>query len=235
MNAFPGFPARVSVCAMLTAAFGLPSSGCRKPAPSGSGWKHTGGKSIELPPPQKTGGLPLNEALARRRSHREFAAKELTGEQVSQLCWSGQGISSEGGLRTAPSAGALYPVTLLLADRRGVWEYRPESHSLASRRDEDVRKQLQTAALGQEMIGEAPACFIVAIDVSRTAEKYGKRAERYCLIEAGHVAQNLLLTATSQGLAAVPVGALDESRASSILGLPSRLEAIYLIPVGSPR
>lgn len=176
--------------------------------------------------------MPLNDALARRRSLREFGPQELTDEQLSQLCWAAQGISDKEGLRTAPSAGALYPVTLLVADRHGVREYKPQSHALLSHGEQDVRKQLQAAALGQESVGDAPACFIVTIDVAKTAKKYGKRAERYCLIEVGHVAQNILLTATSLELAAVPVGALDEKRIAKVLGLPDRLEPVYLIPVG---
>lgn len=179
--------------------------------------------------------MPLNEALAMRRSHREFTETSLTESQISQLCWAAQGLSSESGKRTAPSAGALYPVTVLFADRKGVWEYVPDSHSLLSRGEEDVRKKLQAAALNQPSVGNAPVCFIVAFDVSRTAKKYGKRAERYCLLESGHVAQNLLLTATSLKLAAVPVGALDEERVSSILGLPDRLQPVYLIPIGHPK
>jgi SagB-type dehydrogenase family enzyme len=176
--------------------------------------------------------MPLNEVLAKRRSHREFAATELTDEQVSQLCWAAQGISAAGGYRTAPSAGALYPITIIVGDRHGIREYLPQSHSLKTRGKTDVRKKLQAAALNQECVATAPACFIIAYDVGRTAAKYGKRAEQYCLIETGHVAQNLLLTATSLGLAAVPIGAFHAERATEILGLPRRLKAVYLIPVG---
>lgn len=234
MNAVPAIRTNGFICTMLAAFIGLSQSGCQKSTPAANGWKVSAGKSVALPAPQRTGGLPLNEALAQRRSHREFAATNLTDGQISQLCWAAQGISGESGKRTAPSAGALYPITLLLADNRGVREYLPESHVLVSHGENDVRKELQAAALNQSSVGSAPVCFIIAFDVNRTAKKYGQGAERYCLIETGHVAQNLLLEATSLELAAVPVGALDKNRVADILGLPERLEPTYLIPVGLP-
>jgi SagB-type dehydrogenase family enzyme len=72
------------------------------------------------------------------------------------------------------------------------------------------------------------------VDVARTASKYGSRAERYCLLEAGHVAQNVLLQATALGLAGVPVGAFDDRRVASTLALPPKLRPVYLVPVGFP-
>lgn len=209
--------------------------GCRKNASSGSGWKHKGGKTVKLNPPQKSGGPSLYEILNSRRSRREFSSQTLSEEQISQLCWAGQGITAESNERTAPSAGALNPITILVADRSGVREYLPEMHALRSRGDTDVRKKLQAAALNQSAIGDAPACFIVTFDAGKTAKKYGGEAERYCLLESGHVAQNILLTAQSLKLAAVPIGAANANRVSKLLGLPSRLEAVYLIPVGHPK
>ncbi len=222
--------------AVLSLALLVLQTGCSKSkSNTGSGWRHAAGKAIELPAPKTDSGMTLTQALATRRSHREFAEIELTPAQVSQLCWAAQGVTNDSGNRTAPSAGGLYPLTIVMADTRGVFEYRPDTHALIPRGDQDVRAQLQKAGLNQSPIGEAPACFIVTMDVSITAKKYGKDAERYCLMEAGHAAQNLLLTATALKLGAVSIGALYEDNVSKALGLPSRLRPVYLIPVGHSR
>lgn len=179
--------------------------------------------------------MSLIEALAGRRSQRAFSARSLSREQVSQLCWAAQGITGKAeGLRTAPSAGALFPVTLFIVDGRGAYEYNPYLHTLRDVLLGDVRAALQTAALDQECIGNTPACFVVAMDVSRTATKYGYRAERYCLLEVGHVAQNLLLQATALGLTGVPVGAFKDREVADLLHLPPNLQPAYLLPIGYP-
>ena len=190
---------------------------------------------IRLPEPNTAGAVSVAEALARRRSHRVFADEGLSVETVSQLCWAAQGITdARRGFRTAPSAGALFPITVFVVDRAGVYEYRPDKHLLRPVVPGDVRRKLQAAALGQAPVGNAPMCMVVTYDVSRTASKYGRRAERYCLLEAGHVAQNVLLQATAIGVVGVPVAALDAKRVASILNLPKRLSPVYLLPLGRP-
>lgn len=187
-----------------------------------------------LPPPDTAGGRPLHQVLMQRRSCREFLARPLTAEQISQLCWSGQGVTNEEGFRTAPSAGALYPITLFVADERGVSEYLPRTNHLERRLSNDVREPLQRAALGQEYVGHAPVCLTIAFESARLSAKYGRRSERYCWLEAGHVAQNILLQASSLDLAAVPVGAFHDGDVAAALQLPSRLKPAYLLPVGYP-
>ncbi len=194
------------------------------------------GEKMRLPAPQTAGGLSVAAALAKRRSHREFAARLLSLEQVSQLCWAAQGITDrEQGLRAAPSAGALYPITLFLVDAQGVYEYEPHGHALRCVRTGDLRGKLQAAAWDQLCVGAAPLCLIFAMDVGRTAAKYGHRAERYCLLEAGHVAQNVLLQATALELVGVPVGAFKDAEVAALLDLPGNLRPVYLVPVGQPR
>ncbi|MHC5004453.1 MAG: SagB/ThcOx family dehydrogenase [Planctomycetota bacterium] len=190
---------------------------------------------IGLPRPVRTGGMPLAEAIARRRSVRDFTARPLSTRSLSQLCWAAQGITGQDeGLRAAPSAGALYPITIFVALPEAVHRYDPGEHALRRHRRGDRRAALRAAALGQSCVGGAPACMIVTIDVARSASKYGRWAERYCLLEAGHVAQNVHLQATALGLGAVPVGAFDDEQVGAAIGLPERLRAVYLLPVGHP-
>ncbi len=195
----------------------------------------TGG-TIRLPRPRTDGVMSLAEALQRRRSVREFSGKPLSLEQVSQLCWAAQGVTDEPqGYRTAPSAGALFPVHVYVVDPKGVYRYEPAGHVLRPALTGDVRGKLRAATLDQPCVGEAPLCLVLTIDVARTATKYGRRAERYCLLEAGHIAQNVLLQATALGLAGVPVGAFEDRRVASVLALPDRFRPVYLLPVGHPR
>ncbi len=204
--------------------------------PVGGDMKRVEAESVALPPPATKGSVSLEEALARRRSIREFAPTPLTRAELSQLLWAAQGLTGPGGHRTAPSAGALYPVELYVATPEGLFLYVPEGHRIARRIDHDVRDALRDAALGQESVGEAPAVFVITAVPARTAPKYGPaRTPRYLAMEAGHIAQNILLQATALGLGGVPAGAFDDERLGKALGLPAGQVALYLVPVGRAR
>ncbi len=186
-----------------------------------------------LPPPQLAGPMSFEEAVAARRSVRAFTDEPLTAEQVSQLCWAAQGITDKRqDLRAVPSAGALYPIELYVMRPDGVYVYDPASHRMKPHLDGDLRMKLQAAALDQEAVGDAPACFIVAAVIDRSAKKYGSRAERYCYMEAGHVGQNLLLQATTLGLVGVPVGAYEDRQCAAALKLPKGQRVLYMLPIG---
>jgi SagB-type dehydrogenase family enzyme len=187
----------------------------------------------DLPAPKLTGRMSLEEAIAKRRSVREFAKRPLTREQIGQLCWAAQGITDARlKFRAAPSAGALYPIELYVVTAEGVDRYRPAGHELERHVRGDLRGAVQAAALGQEAIGDAAACVAITAVVKRTARKYGKRALRYCFIEAGHVAQNILLQATALELGAVPIGAFEDQKVAQVLKLPDDHRVLYLVPVG---
>ncbi|MHC5022582.1 MAG: SagB/ThcOx family dehydrogenase [Planctomycetota bacterium] len=179
--------------------------------------------------------MSLARALAERRSCREFADRPLSARALSLLCWSAQGITEpREGFRSAPSAGGVLPVTLLVADREGVWTYEPDDHAVVRSIDGDRRRELRSESLDQACVSDAAACFVIVADVAKMARKYDADAERYCLFEAGHIAQNILLQATALGLGAVPVGAFDEAGAARVLDLPARLRPLYMVPVGHP-
>lgn len=197
---------------------------------------HEQREEIALPAPHMRDEMSVAEALRRRRSHREFAETALSIQELSQLCWAAQGITDpEQGRRTAPSAGAIYPIALYVVNQNGIFEYEPNRNTLSRIVAGDERRTLQVAALDQECVGAAPVCLAITMDVARTASKYGSRAERYCLLEAGHVAQNVLLEATAVGLVGVPVGAFDDRRVAEALHLPRNLRPVYLLPLGHPR
>jgi SagB-type dehydrogenase family enzyme len=180
--------------------------------------------------------MSLEEALARRRSVREFTREALTERELSQLLWAAQGITHAEGLRTAPSAGALYPLELYVTSAGGFYWYEPRPHQLIRLSDRDLRAAVRRTALGQEAITQAPAVFVIAAVYERTSRKYGAaRTPRYVHMEVGHAAQNLLLEAVALGLGGVLIGAFEDDALQKVLELPMDQCPLYLIPVGHPR
>jgi SagB-type dehydrogenase family enzyme len=190
--------------------------------------------TIALPSPRTDGDVSLEEALAERRSVRSFTDETLTLEEISQLLWAAQGITAEWGGRTAPSAGARYPLEIYVVTPDGLFHYLPDGHRVEALGTADLREPLAEAALGQTAVSNAPAVLVVTAVYARTEAKYGDRAERYVQLEAGHVAQNVLLQAVTLGLGGVPMGAFSDADVQGVLGLPADHEPLYLIPVGHP-
>jgi SagB-type dehydrogenase family enzyme len=184
--------------------------------------------------PRLLGEISLEETLVERRSIRAYVDRPLSWEEISQLLWAAQGITDPRGFRTAPSAGALFPLEMYLIVPEGWYRYRPKGHLLERLGDHDLREAIWAAGLEQDFLREAPAVFVITAVVSRTEVKYGSRAERYVHLEAGHAAQNLLLQATALGLGAVPVGAFHDDQLRRTLELPDSETPLYLIPVGEP-
>jgi SagB-type dehydrogenase family enzyme len=187
---------------------------------------------FELPPPERGEGTPLAVVLSRRRSVREFDSRPLRLAELSQLLWAAQGVSSTEGGRTAPSAGATYPLEVHAVLAEGVFRYEPEGHRLERLDGGDQRAGLAEAALDQRFVAAAPAVLVIAGVEARTAERYGDRAGRYVALEAGAAAENVLLQAEALGLAAVWVGAFDDERVASLVLLPDRALPYAMLPVG---
>jgi SagB-type dehydrogenase family enzyme len=190
---------------------------------------------LQLPAPERRGRMSLEEALAGRRSVHEFTGQPITDRELSQLLWAAQGITRADGLRTAPSAGGLYPLEVWVATGSGFYHYEPHKHRLAQHLERDLRQDIYRSALMQEATLQAPAVFVIAAVYQRVAEKYGEqRAARYVHMEVGHAAQNLLLEAVALGLGGVPIGAFNDREVEKVLSLPPDQKPLYLIPVGHP-
>ena len=194
-----------------------------------------------LPQPDLGADVSLGSVLQQRRSVRSFAAQPLSLAEVAQLLWAAQGISSDQGLRTAPSAGALYPLELhLLAGEvedlnAGSYRYDPARHALTAEKVGDLRTATAAAALHQDWIAQAPVIVVIAAVDARTTRKYGRRGVRYVHMEAGHAGQNLLLQAVALGLGGAIVGAFDDTQLHRLLDLPEDERPLALIALGHPR
>jgi SagB-type dehydrogenase family enzyme len=188
---------------------------------------------INLPEPKLSGKMSVEEAIARRRSERSFSAEELTMDQISQLLWSAQGITDKSwGFRAAPSAGSLYPLTVYILKKDGLFQYLPDGHKLVQISTEDKRPSLVRASLTQSFIGEAPLVIIIAGNFRIIESKYGQRAYRYLNMEIGHAAENIHLQAAALGLVSVPVGAFWDDVVAKTMELPDTQDPFYIIPVG---
>jgi SagB-type dehydrogenase family enzyme len=190
------------------------------------------GTIITLPKPNKDGQMSLEKAIAARRSHRDFLPQPLTFEQIGELVWSAQGQDTSSRYRTAPSAGATYPLELFVVSGEGLFRYLSAKHSLEKHSDQDIRSALASAGWGQNFIEEAPLTLVFAAEFARTTRRYGERGIRYVYMEAGHAAQNVHLQAESLGLGSVAVGAFDDDSVSKVLSLPDHLEPVYMVVVG---
>ncbi len=190
-------------------------------------------KIINLPAPSYKGKYSIEETIVWRRSIRDYQNTHLSLQQISQLLWAAQGITdSEFGFRAAPSAGALYPLTLYLLTKDGLFRYIPDGHKLVEISSEDKRPMLVRASLGQSFLREAPADIVIAGNFRITEAKYGARAYRYVLMEIGHVAENIHLQAISLGLSSIAVGAFWDNVVKKNLELPDNHDPLYIIPIG---
>ncbi len=196
------------------------------------------GERIPLPSPRTVSETSVENALAQRRSVRVYSDASLSLLDVAQLLWAAQGITAPGGGRTAPSAGALYPLELYVAIGAvdeldtGVYRYWPEKHELEKVKAGDARAALAAAALNQDCVEDAAIDLVLAGVYERTTERYGDRGIQYVHLEAGHAAQNVYLQAEALELGTVVIGAFDESEVARVLGLEEQSTPLYIMPVG---
>jgi SagB-type dehydrogenase family enzyme len=197
---------------------------------------------VQLSPPQLTDGAPVWGVIRQRRSVRTFQDTPLKETELSQLLWAAQGITRAirgFGLRTAPSAGALYPVETYLVVHsverieRGVYHYAVETHELDQLQVGDFRAAVARAALDQKIAYRANVVFVWTAVFERSKWKYKQRAYRYVYLDAGHIAQNVALGAVALGLGSCQIAAIYDDEANALLGVDGAEEsAIYMTVVG---
>ena len=194
--------------------------------------------AVKLPEPRRDSDVSLEECLASRRSVRGYRDEALSLAEVSQLLWAAQGITGSGGKRTAPSAGALYPLeTYLIAGRvkglaPGVYKYRPDRGELTLVAAGDKRAELAAAALGQRSVSSGAVTIALSAIYGRTTGKYKQRGIQYVHIEAGHAGQNVCLQATALGLGTVTIGAFRDAEVKRIVKMAGEEVPLYLLPIG---
>lgn len=192
---------------------------------------------ITLPAPNLEGSMSIEAALQGRISSRNYGPEPLGLDEMAQLLWAAQGMTGAGRRRSAPSAGALYPLEVYVVAGHvqglepGIYYYQVHGHGLELMSGADRRQELAAEALGQGAIARAPASLVLTAVYERTARKYGSRARRYVHMEIGHVAQNIYLQAAGLGLATVMIGAFDDDKVQRLLGLHEEAP-LAIMPVG---
>jgi SagB-type dehydrogenase family enzyme len=193
---------------------------------------------IALPEPRQDSNVSIEQSLLQRRSTRSYTGESLTLAEVSQLLWAAQGVTDSRGFRTAPSAGALYPLEVYLVTgevkglEAGIYQYEPVQHGLYLLTSGDYRRELSDAALSQSSVADGAMAVVFTAVYERTTVKYGERGIRYVYIELGHAAQNLCLQAVAMDLGVVTIGAFTDERVAEILDLPDDEAPLYIVPVG---
>ncbi|MFZ2148706.1 MAG: SagB/ThcOx family dehydrogenase [Sedimentisphaerales bacterium] len=197
-------------------------------------------QKIELPSFEPAQAPSLDQTLKQRKSIRDFQARPISKDQLSYLLWASTGIQRiEDGyeFRTAPSAGALYPIeTYVVANdvwklEAGVYHYSVRAHQLEQLKQGGFRQQIARAALGQGMCATAAAVFVWSAVFARCKWKYGQRAYRYIYLDTGHIAENLALAAVSLNLGSCEVGALYDEQVNAILGIDGTEESVLCMAV----
>jgi len=193
---------------------------------------------IALPAPRRTGEKSVEAVISERRSLRDFASGSIALAELGQLLWAAQGVTDAEHGRTAPSAGATYPLELYAVTGSvdglpaGIYHYEPHRHALRAIASGERRIALAAAALSQSWMEAAAVVLVIAAMFERTTGKYGGRGERFVHMEAGHAGQNVCLQAAALGLGTTVVGAFDDKAVKAIIGVDQPGEPLCLLPVG---
>jgi len=191
---------------------------------------------FKLPDPKSSSKISVEEALSKRRSVRDYGKDSLSTEEISQLLWAAQGITAKWGGRTAPSAGALYPLEIYVVVGEvkgldpGLYHYDPEKHFITEEMDGDLRQKLTQASLYQDEITRAPATFVITAVYERTMKKYRQRGIQYVHMEVGAVGENIYLQAETLNLGTVFIGAFEDEKVKETLRIQE--EPLGIMPVG---
>ncbi len=204
--------------------------------------------SIKLPEPRFDGRVSVEKALKERRSVRKFADKPITLADVSQLLWAAYGVTMSkpgmpdflrGGLKTAPSAGARYPLELYLVACNvtglpaGIYRYDPANHNLVKLAAGDFRDSLAEACLDQNWLKRAAVSIVYSAVYSRTTGKYGDRGrERYVCMDLGHSGENVYLQSVAIDMGTCAIGAFTDSMLKKLIMMTAEEEPLYVMPVG---
>jgi SagB-type dehydrogenase family enzyme len=198
-------------------------------------------KTMKLAEPAIPQGS-LWAALKNRRSRREFKREPISQEQLSLLLWACQGVTAKIPgffLKTAPSAGALFPIETYLIINRvegidpGIYHWNILEQELELLKPGDFSRKLESAALNQDMCREGAVVFAWSAVFARSTYKYSDRGFRYIFMDAAHICQNLYLACEDLGLGCCGIGAFFDDEMDDLLGLDSENEAtVYLAAIG---
>jgi SagB-type dehydrogenase family enzyme len=185
---------------------------------------------INLPAPKLKSNFSVEQALSERKSVRQYKNRNISLSQLAQILWTGQGITHDNHLRTAPSAGEIYPLKIYVLVQRvenldkAIYQYEPKTHQLKKMAPFSMT-MLDDAIMNQFWVKNAAMIFVIAAEFDKTQKKYNKQGISYVYIDTGHAAENMLLQSVALGVDAVPIAGFDGAK------IKSKLKLINLYPV----
>jgi len=185
---------------------------------------------VDLPKPQTTGGKPLLQALSERRSQREFSARDLNPQTLSNLLWAGFGINRPDGRRTAPSAMNRQTIDVYVLRASGAYIYDAAKNRLQPVAGGDLRALAGT----QDFVATAPLNLVYVSDYAKMAHEPAADQAAFGGAEAGFVGQNVYLYCASEGLATVIRASIDKSALAKALKLRPAQHIVLAQTVGYP-
>ncbi|MCX6334937.1 MAG: SagB/ThcOx family dehydrogenase [Bacteroidia bacterium] len=187
-------------------------------------------ETVHLPPAQKTGGMPLMEALQLRKSQRSFSSKELTSQQISNLLWAAYGINRPDGFRTVPASKNWYEYDIYVLKSDGWFLYEVAKHTLLKMGSEDLRIYGGT----QDFVKTAPVILVFVVDFERMTGTTDDLKKFFSAVDLGYISQNVYLWCASEGLATIILGQVDKPKVHEVLKLKPNQQVVLSQPVAFP-
>jgi SagB-type dehydrogenase family enzyme len=208
------------------------------------GWQYADAPVTRLPPPHLP-ERPLSDVLQRRESSRDYGGLPIEMSELSGILFAAQGVfedrSVEGlpSRRTAPSGGALHPLEVNLRAENvrglseGLYHFNPSRHALEQLPIAPSKDELAHAFAHSHLIDRAAIVIVITAVIWRSRFKYGLRSYRFALIEAGHVAQNIILATAAYGIPSCPIGGFYDRELNALLDCDGVNDfALYAIAIG---
>jgi nitroreductase len=192
-------------------------------------------QDISLPSPSRKGGKPLMEALDARGSAREFSARDLSLQQLSDLLWAAWGINREAdGRRTAPSSHNRQEMDVYAATKNGLYLYDAAGNTLKQVHGRDIRALTGT----QDFPATAPVNLIYVADLAKRGLKEGQQVtdtdQLSSWANTGFMAQNVYLWCASEGMSCVIRAMVPRDRLAPEMELKPLQVIILAQTVGFP-
>jgi SagB-type dehydrogenase family enzyme len=188
------------------------------------------GQTLELPAPQKNGGMPLMEALAKRATVRAYDTTDISMQQLSNLLWASFGVNRPDGRRTAPSASNKQEIDIYVLLKNGAYVYDAQNHKLYPVTPEDLRSQAT-----DQRFAEAPVQLIFIADLAKRGENSEEGKLRTASMDCGYISQNTYLYCTSEGLVTAARGSVKREGLISKLKLRPDQKILLAHSVGYPK
>ena len=172
--------------------------------------------------------LTVMEAYQQRKSVREYNAKPLSDQDLSDLLWAAQGQNREDGHLTSPTAMNRQEIRLYVFTDKNVSLYDPKANTLTQVAEGDHRG---IVAAGQDFAKTAPVVLLMVADMDKFRSN-NQHAQWMVAVDTGIVCENINLICSAAGLCTVPRGTMDQKAISTLLGLNDNQIPLINNPVG---